>query len=180
MRKTLFILFKFKEQNQKERQIIFSVKNTVAKNLIKKTFYSWVKKYQYRVTRRPILLKSLTFWGNNTISKAFRGLKAYTQNIKETRKKLRTFWCIRAAVALIDNISIYDKIIYPSQALNLPIKDFNEKQLEITVKEHDHLYMKKLFDNWKEFYLKIRAKKAKIVYTYLSNSFQGWKKYAQK
>lgn len=152
----------------------------MGRNIMKNSFHAWVKKYQYRVTRRPLLIKALTFWGNNLIKKSFNSFKMHREDIIEARKRLRTFWCIRAAVALIDNISIYDKIIYPSQALNLPIKNFNEKELEITVKEHDRLYMKKLFDNWKEFYLKIREKKAKIAYNYVKNSFEGWKAYATK
>ncbi|CAI2362866.1 unnamed protein product [Moneuplotes crassus] len=180
MRKALFILHKFKEQNQKEIKFSIQVRQTQNYNLVKNAFYTWVKKYQYRVTRRPLLIKSLTFWGNNVIRKGFTGLKQYRTQIIETRKKLRTFWCIRAAVAMIENISMYDKNIYPSQAMNLPIKNFNEKELEITVKEHDRLYKKKLFETWKEFYFKIREKKAKIAYNYVNNTFQAWKEVAKK
>lgn len=127
-----------------------------------------------------MLLKALTFWGNNTITKAFKSWQIYKDTVATEREQLRTFWGIRCAIFLIDNCSIYDKIVYPSQALNMPIKDFDPKELEITVRTFDHLYTKKLFDHWKSHYIKIRNKKAKIAYSYISNSFKEWRQYTKR
>jgi hypothetical protein len=153
---------------------------SISQTLVKNTFYTWVQKYQYRATRRPLLIKSLTFWGNSTIKKGFFSFKIYYEGMREARTKFRSFWCIKAVIALIDNISIYDKIVYPSQALNLPIKDFNEKQISITVDEFNKVYKQKLFKHWKTHYIQIRNKKAKIAYNYSKNAFIGWKEYIKK
>lgn len=169
------MLHKFREENIQDKLIAYKIDSNACKNLVRNTFYTWVQKYQYRVARRPMLLKSLTFWGNNIVRKGFSSLKINYMKSKETRKNLRSFWCIKAAIALIDNISIYDKIAYPSQALNLPIRDFDERQLSITVSEFNRVYKQKLFQNWKSHYLKIRNKKAKLAYAYVRNAFVGWK-----
>lgn len=180
MRKALYVLNKYKEESQAQRLRIRKIHYNSAYSLVKNTFYTWVQKYQYRVTRRPMLIKALNFWGNNTIQKAFKGWRQYRENMKLQRKKLRTFWCIRAAIDLIDNSSIYDKIAYPSQALRLPIKHYDPVELEITVNKYDHLYKQKLFKHWKNQYIRIRNYKAKFAYKFIKMSFGAWRQYANR
>ena len=97
-----------------------------------------------------------------------------------TRLHLRSFWCIRAAIAIIDNTSIYDKIIYPSQAFNLPIKDYDEKHLGETISAYDFCYKQKLFQTWKKQYIAIRNQKAKVAFGYVKTAFAGWKQWKDK
>ena len=82
----------------------------------------------------------------------------YKTIVTAERIKYRTFWTIRWAIAMIDNSSIYDKIIYPSQAFSLPIKEYDKRILEETVDIYEHEYIKRIFNSWKEHYLKIRNK----------------------
>lgn len=180
MRKAIFILHRFKEENKAKRSVIVSIQTRSAISLLKNTFHTWVKKYQYRVTRRPLLLKSLTFWGENTVRKAFKSLKIYKHDIDKTRLHLRTFWCIRAAIIIIDNTSIYDKIIYPSQAFNLPIKNYDEKQLNITIRTYDYSYKQRLFKTWKTYYISMRNQKAKLAFSYVQKAFSGWKTWKEQ
>ena len=98
MRKAFYVLNQYSEQRQIERNKLFKIQNSVAFDLVKNTFYMWVKKYQYRITRRPMLLKALNFWAENTLSKSMRSWKVYKATMTEERKKYRTFWVIRGAV----------------------------------------------------------------------------------
>lgn len=138
-----------------------------------------LNKYQYRVTRRPILMKSLTFWGNNLIIKAFKSWKMHSAIMKDERIKFRTFWCIKWSIAIIDNTSIYDRVIYPSQAISLRINDYDERVLSETIGIYEHEYLKRLFSGWKDQYIKIRNKKANIAYTYISDAFAAWIQFTQ-
>ena len=171
MRKAFYVLNQYSEQRQIERNKLFKIQNSVAFDLVKNTFYMWVKKYQYRVTRRPMLLKALNFWAENTLSKSMRSWKVYKATMTEERKKYRTFWVIRGAVWILDNSSIYDKIAYPSQALNLPIKHYDVFELEKTVETYHHQYLKRMFASWKEFYFKVRNHKGKMAFQSVSKMF---------
>lgn len=124
-------------------------------------------------------MKSLTFWGNNLIIKAFKSWRLWNEITKEERIKYRTFWCIRWSIAIIDNTSIFDKVIYPSQAISLQINDYNERVLTETINIYEHEYLKRLFSGWKDHYIKIRNKKASIAYTYISDAFTAWIQFTQ-
>lgn len=95
LRKALFGLGRHREQLNNERYKLQKIKNSVGYNLVRKTFFSWVDKYQYRIHRRKILMAALTFWAKNIVSKSFRSLKVYKQIMEQNRKKYRTFWVIR-------------------------------------------------------------------------------------
>lgn len=99
-----------------------------------------------------MLVSSLIFWGNKTTEKAFYSLKTYREQSIQLRKKLRNFWCIRSMVVLIESSSVYDKTVYPSQAMNLHVSGYNQKELSITIGTYEHIYKRKLFNNWKQFY----------------------------
>ena len=160
-----------------QRETIAKVQNISGYHLVRKMFYSWVKKYQYRVNRRPLLMSALVFWGDKTMQKAFKSWKIFRQQSKAKRAQLRTFWCIKSMVIMIDNSSIYDKAIYPSQLFSCPVSRYNAKELELTVAVYDDLLLKRLFTHWKEYYHDLRNFKAKIAYSYIRRTFNVWKLY---
>lgn len=163
----------------KEQQLVQTVQNNSAYYLMKKSFYTWIKKYQYRVNRRPLLMSSLIFWANSTMEKAFRSLKIHTQESKAKRVQLRTFWCIKSMIIMIDHSAVYDKVIYKSQAFICPISNYNAKELETTVAVYEKELLKKLYAHWKQHYIKIRNLKAKIAFQYVQNTFLEWREYAK-
>lgn len=171
MRKSLFVLNRYKEERKAEKQKIRQIQYRYAIGLVRDVFYTWVDKYQYRVTRRPILLKALSFWGNKSVTKAFTSWKIYKEENKELRQKLRTFWGIKSTLCLVENC-------LQISGTSLNYQNVNAKQFEISLQTFDLRYKEKLFNCWKESYFKIRKQKAKVAFKYLYTSFSNWKTYA--
>ena len=111
------------------------------------------------------------------MKKAFKSWKIYKQQCKAKRAQLRTFWCIKSMIILIDNSSIYDKSIYPSQIFSCPVTSYNAKELEMTVAAYNDSLLKRLFAHWKGYYHNLRNFKAKIAYSYIKTSFNAWNIY---
>lgn len=64
--------------------------------------------------------------------------------------------------------------------MTLPIKQFDFGELEITIKKYQELYKQKMFNFWKNHYIKVKQRKASLAYKYLSSSFEAWRQVKNK